>query len=181
METFQTDIIEFRKWDIKSPENIFMAILLVLSILYMSYPTVLGIEKGEQIRTLIIMARFTYILILLIILRKNWLKSKVHGILAISDGSITIEKGAKRIELPLEKVKKIDLEYLGLGDRWVSSISKIKNRLKIVTDENEIIEHGIVIKNKKEKERLKRILRTFKEKNIDLRIHNLNPNLAVNF
>lgn len=181
METFQTEIFKIKKWDIKSPGHIFMAILLVLSILYITFPTVFGIEQGEQIRPLKIMARITYLLILLIMLRKNWLKFRVLGNLAISDGGITFEKGAKRIELPLEKVKKIDLEYFGLGDRWVSSLSKIKNCLKIVTDENETIEHVIVIKNRKEKERLKRILRAFKEKNIDFRIHNMNPNLAVNF
>lgn len=150
MKTFSTAIVETR--ELSTTLRSIVGILLIISAYF------LFIDQRDWSKVFLNILRFLYFGGLMLGFGLPFIKPRHKGIFALDEQRIVYEVGEEKRELELSRIKEIHLDYKGYGSWWSHTIYGNKNFLEIITLKGEKLDFEILIKNREEKQLLKRLL-----------------------
>ncbi|WP_088323421.1 hypothetical protein [Polaribacter tangerinus] len=153
---FKTDIVNTKSY--KSKYSIPFGLFYIASCFYLLF-----IPSENQILTLKIISLIVILLSAYFLFEVSFIKPKVIGMLKINEKQITISS-KETVTITVDELDHIYLKYSDYGSWKTHSIYGNKNYLKITSKNGKKYQLEILIRNEKEKNKLKRITDYFSKK-----------------
>ncbi|GEM_PF-6416438 len=167
----ELDRVRARMVNRKNLSRILFTILYIAALFLVFIPGIYGLDKNTIPLSLKIVSLFVYISSLFIILKDGWAKPEEPGKLQIYQDRIKFKRKSYNKTIPFTHINKIIFDYFGYAGIWTSRPYGNGNYITIEHADGEENEYEIKIRNREEKEKLKKILRSIQSKGIHVVIN----------